>query len=156
MKTLFDLIQDGKKSMDARQFHPYFDSATYINESLFDRFKKSKDQVRYLKLIWAFGNTWRIDPFELVKICPDFCPVFGTPLDYGRGKNRLFDPNIVNSEGFYQPTIDHKVARINEGSNEIGNIVIVSRKANQFKSDMDSREVLDAFYKGMKATYYSS
>jgi len=41
------------------------------------------------------------------------------------------------------------------GKDEISNYVIVCRKANQFKSDMGSKEELDIFYKGMVDIYYS-
>ena len=63
--------------------------------------------------------------------------------------------NIDNYDGFYHPTVDHKVARSMGGKDEISNYVIVCRKANQFKSDMGSKEELDAFYKGMVDIYYS-
>jgi hypothetical protein len=91
----------------------------------------------------------------LAKISPDFCPIFGTPLDYGRGLNKVTNPNIDNHDGFFQPTVDHKLARSLGGKDEISNYVIVCRKANQFKSDMGSKEELDTFYKGMVDTYFN-
>jgi hypothetical protein len=136
-------------------FHPYYDQATYGTELLFEKFKSSKNQTRFLKLIWAYGVDWACDKIDLAKICPDVCPVFGTPLDYGRGINRVFNPSINNDEGFYQPTLDHRVARSNGGKDELNNYVVVSRKANQFKSDMETLEELDCFYKGMKQVYFS-
>jgi hypothetical protein len=122
---------------------------------LFEKFKSSKNQTRFLKLIWAYGVDWACDKIDLAKICPDVCPVFGTPLDYGRGINRVFNPSINNDEGFYQPTLDHRVARSNGGKDELNNYVVVSRKANQFKSDMETLEELDCFYTGMKQVYFS-
>ena len=95
------------------------------------------------------------DPFELAKIAPDFCPIFDTPLDYGRGLNKVTNPNIDNYDGFFQPTVDHKLARSLGGKDEISNYVIVCRKANQFKSDMGSKDELDTFYKGMVDTYFT-
>lgn len=108
-----------------------------------------------MKLIWAYGVDWPCDKIELAKICPDVCPVFGTPLDYGRGLNRSFNPSVNNDEGFYQPTLDHILARSNGGKDELSNYVVVSRKANQFKSDMETLEELDCFYQGMKRVYFT-
>jgi hypothetical protein len=122
---------------------------------LFEKFKSSKNQTRFLKLIWAYGVDWACDKIDLAKICPDVCPVFGTPLDYGRGINRVFNPSINNDEGFYQPTVDHRIPRSEDGKDELSNYVIVSRKANQFKSDMNSLEELDKFYNSLKTVYFS-
>ena len=67
----------------------------------------------------------------------------------------MFNPSVNNDEGFYQPTLDHRLARSNGGKDELSNYVVVSRKANQFKSDMSNREELDSFYQGMLKTYFS-
>ena len=75
----------------------------------------------------------------------------------------MFNPNLDNDEGFYQPTIDHKVSRArakalgwsDDQINCIDNYVVVSRKANQWKSDMESKEELERFHSGMIATYFS-
>jgi hypothetical protein len=157
------LISKGQTALAFRQYHLHYDATTYYSELLFEKFKASKNQPRFLKLIWAFGVDWPCDKIELAKICPDICPIFDTPLDYGRGFNRVFNPNLDNDEGFYQPTIDHKVSRsrakalgwTEEQINCIDNYVVVSRKANQWKSDMESKEELDHFYNGMIATYFS-
>ena len=153
MADLIKIREEGLRALSLRKFHPQDDASTY--GSLFEMFKKSTKQDQFLKLIWAHSVKWDGDPFELAKIAPDFCPIFGTPLDYGRGLNKVTNPNIDNYDGFYQPTVDHKVARSMGGKDEINNYVIVSRKANQFKSDMGSKQELDAFYKGMVDIYYS-
>ena len=149
------LREKGHSALLTRQFHAYYDQGTYLNEKLFEGFKASKNQQKFLKLIWAFGVSWECNPVELAKICPDFCPIFGTPLDYGRGLNRVHNPNVDSDEGFFQPTVDHIVPRSAGGLDEISNYVIVSRKANQFKSDMETLEELDSFCKGMKQIYFS-
>ena len=148
------LTEEGHTALSSRVFHPYYDQATYGTELLFEKFKASKNQNRFLKLIWAYGVDWAGDKIELAKSCPDVCPVFGTPLDYGRGINRVFNPNVNNNEGFFQPTVDHRIPRSEGGKDELLNYVIVSRKANQFKSDMNSLEELDKFYNGLKTVYF--
>jgi hypothetical protein len=149
------LTEKGHTALSSRVFHPYYDQSTYGTEMLFEKFKASKNQNRFLKLVWAYGVDWSCDKIELAKICPDVCPVFGTPLDYGRGLNRVFNPSVNNDEGFYQPTVDHRIPRSEGGKDELSNYVIVSRKANQFKSDMNSLEELDKFYNSLKTVYFS-
>ena len=152
MLSIEQIREEGRKALLSRKFYPYQDLKTYGR--FFDLFKQSKKQDQFLKLIWAHDVKWNGDPFELARIAPDVCPVFGTPLDYGRGFNKVSNPNIDNIDGFFQPTVDHKVARAHGGTDSINNYVIVSRKANQFKSDMESKEELDHFYEGMKKTYF--
>ena len=153
MLTLEQIREEGRKALLSRKFHPYHDLQTY--GKWFEHFKKSKQQDQFLKLIWAHSVKWSGDPIELARIAPDICPVFGTPLDYGRGFNKVSNPNINNMDGFFQPTVDHRTARTHGGKDSIDNYVIVSRKANQFKSDMNSEEELDHFYEGMKKTYFN-
>jgi len=156
VQSKLDLLKDkGQEALISRKYHPYYDQATYGSELLFEKFKASNNQQRFLKLIWAFGVDWACDKVELAKVCPDVCPIFGTPLDYGRGFNRVFNPTISNDEGFFQPSIDHIKNRADGGLDELSNYVVVSRKANQWKSDMTSREELECFYQGMIKTYYS-
>jgi hypothetical protein len=155
LNKLLMLTEEGHSALSSRVFHPYYDQATYGTELLFEKFKASKNQTRFLKLIWAYGVDWSCDKIELAKVCPDVCPVFGTPLDYGRGLNRVFNPSVNNDEGFYQPTVDHRIPRSEDGKDELSNYVIVSRKANQFKSDMISLEELDKFYNSLKTVYFS-
>lgn len=152
MSKIQEIRDEGFRALNNRRFYPRDDIKTYGN--LFELFKKSSKQDQFLKLIWAHSVKWNGDPFELAKIAPDLCPIFKTPLDYGRGFNKVTNPNIDNFDGFFQPTIDHKIARSLGGKNEISNYVVVSRKANQFKSDMSSKEELNLFYKGMMETYY--
>jgi hypothetical protein len=154
-KNKLELLQEkGQVALFSRQYHLYYDQGTYLSEKLFEGFKASKNQKAFLKLIWAFGVGWDCNPVELAKICPDVCPIFKTPLDYGRGLNRILNPNVDSDEGFFQPTVDHIIPRSLGGEDSISNYVIVSRKANQFKSDMNSQEELDNFYNGMKTVYF--
>jgi hypothetical protein len=155
LNKLTMLTEKGHTALSSRVFHPYYDQSTYGTEILFEKFKASKNQNRFLKLVWAYGVDWSCDKIELAKICPDVCPVFGTPLDYGRGLNRVFNPSVDNDEGFYQPTVDHRIPRSEGGKDELSNYVIVSRKANQFKSDMNSLEELNKFYNSLKTVYFS-
>lgn len=63
-------------------------------------------------------------PFDLVKediVVPEFCPVLGIPLIVGVGKQ---SPN--------SPSLDRK---INELGYVVGNIAVISLKANTLKSD---------------------
>jgi hypothetical protein len=153
MLNIQQIRDEGFKALTTRKFHPQDDTRTY--GTFFEMFKKSSKQDQFLKLIWAHTVKWDGDPIELAKIAPDVCPIFKTPLDYGRGLNKVTNPNIDNYDGFFQPTVDHKVARSHGGKDEIDNYVIVSRKANQFKSDMGSKEELQLFCKGMMETYYN-
>jgi hypothetical protein len=157
------LISEGHSALAFRKYHHHYDTATYHSESLFEKFKDSKNQGRFLKLIWAMGVDWPCDKIELAKICPDVCPVMGTPLDYGRGYNRVFNPLINNDDGYYQPTVDHRVSRAEaaklgwteEQINCIDNYVIVCRKANTWKSDCPSLAVFNRFVEGMRRVYYN-
>ena len=152
-----------EQALSRRQYHPHYDKDTYYSEVLFEIFKASKNQSRFLKLIWAQEVNWPGDRKKLAMLCPDRCPVLGTPLDYGRGLNRVFNPFVSSDDSWFQPTIDHKVSR--SQARELGwteaqincldNYVVVSRKANQWKSDMATLEELESFYQGMKTVYYS-
>jgi hypothetical protein len=155
MQSKLELLRsEGRKALASREFYPYYDQTTYSTETLFEKFKASKNQHRFLKLVWAFGVDWPCNKIELAKICPDVCPIFGTPLDYGRGFNRVLNPSINNDEGFYQPSIDHIIPRAQGGKDELSNYIVVSRKANQYKSDMSSLEELTHFFEGVRKTYY--
>jgi hypothetical protein len=157
------LISEGSNALAFRKYHHQYDSNTYHSEALFEKFKDSKNQSRFLKLIWAMGVDWPCDRIELAKICPDVCPVMGTPLDYGRGYNRVFNPLVNNDDGYYQPTVDHRVSRAEaaklgwteEQINCIDNYVVVCRKANTWKNDCPSEHVFDRFVAGMKRVYFS-
>ena len=156
-------ILQAEQSLSRRQYHPHYDRDTYYSEVLFEIFKASKNQSRFLKLIWTQEVNWPGDRKKLAMLCPDRCPVLGTPLDYGRGLNRVFNPFVSSDDSWFQPTIDHKVSR--SQARELGwteaqincldNYVVVSRKANQWKSDMATVEELESFYQGMKTVYYS-
>ena len=163
LDRLEELKSKGLRALAQRQFHEYYDATTYGNEKLFEGFKDSRDQTRFLKLLWAWQVDWSCNKVELAKICPDVCPIFGTPLDYGRGLNRVINPLVETDESFFQPSVDHKVPRsiaralgwTDEQINSISNYVIISRQANQMKSNMSTLEELDAFYQNTKKVYFS-
>ena len=143
MSSLLKIREEGLRALSSRKYHVQDDSRTY--GKFYDMFRKSTKQDQFLKVIWAHSVKWDGDPIQLARLAPDVCPVFGTPLDYGRGFNKVTNPNIDNFDGFFQPTVDHKLARSLGGKDEIDNYVIVSRKANQFKSDMASIDELQTF-----------
>ena len=156
MPSKIELLQEkGRKALAFREFWLHYDQATYVRDDLFEAFKKSKDQNKFLKLIWAFDTNWPGNPLEIAKICPDVCPIYGTPLDYGKGKNRVFNPLVEHDEGYFQPTIDHIKPRIAGGEDQVSNYIIVCRKFNTRKNDMEDRDELDLHYDGYIKTYFA-
>ena len=75
----------------------------------------------------------------------------------------MINPLVETDESFFQPSVDHKVPRsiaralgwTDEQINSISNYVIISRQANQMKSNMSTLEELDAFYQNTKKVYFS-
>ena len=62
-------------------------------------------------------------------VIPEFCPVFGVPLEIGGGDNAPSLDRIVGSKG-YVP----------------GNVIVVSHRANQLKRDASVAEMLTLAY----------
>lgn len=108
----------------------FFDPNTYSSLSIFEEFK----QTRCLKTVWAKMSRavreYQLDPLEVVKIAPDYCPITGALIDYGYGFNR------VTSNPYFRPGIDHIVAVNNGGVKfkDISNIQIISQYINTVKS----------------------
>ncbi len=94
---------------------------------------------------------------DLARICPDLCPIDQTPLDYGRGFNRIINPNNpgCGHHIYFQPSIDHIVPVSLGGLNDISNYTIVSFHANRLKNDSFlTLEELDTWYSRMRGHYW--
>lgn len=105
-----------------------FDTSTHGNQKLYEHFLEHKD----LKWIWCnSGDRYGVDPEELYNICPDRCPVFGTLLDYGLGKN------ISTNHPAYRPSMDHIDQQSRGGTKrgDITNFEIMSVQANMFRNN---------------------
>jgi hypothetical protein len=111
-----------------KQYLLGFDNSTHSTQKLYEHFLKNKD----LKWIWCHsGDRYGVDPVELYNIAPDRCPVFGTLLDYGLGKN------ISTNHPAYRPSMDH-VAQQSRGGTKRGDITnfeIMSVQANMFRNN---------------------
>lgn len=172
MKTI---IKEGNQLLLDRQFHRYDDYDTWYE--FFEKFRQlpKEKNNQMLKLIFArrivrTRHEYCLTEGEtvsLAKICGDICPVWKTPLDYGSGQNKLI--NSQNPEtphhSFYQPSIDHRIPKsyckkyggpLDYDPDQLENYVIISEAANTAKNRyFHSEEELDAFYKGMKETYFT-
>lgn len=142
-----------EEALAARTYHRHFDANTYLRNDLYLNFFKTKD----LKKIWAINmsHKWGCDGEELYKKCPDKCPIFGTPLDYGLGKNTVLRNVSGENNDWFRPSVDHIVARSNGGSiTDVNNMVVISLRANTLKNNLETLEELDTFYKGIKKLYF--
>jgi hypothetical protein len=105
-----------------------FDAGTHGNQKLYEHFLEHRD----LKWIWCnAGDRYGVDPAELYQICPDRCPVFGTLLDYGLGKN------ISTNHPAYRPSMDHLNQQSRGGTKrgDISNFEVMSVQANMFRNN---------------------
>lgn len=146
------------ESLESRTYWRHFDASTYLRNDLYMEFLKSKVKFDLLKKIWAINMSqkWGCDPDALYKKCPDQCPIFGTPLDYGLGKNTVIRNISGENNDWFRPSVDHIVARSNGGSsNDVNNMVIISLRANTLKSNLETLEELDTLYNGLKKVYFS-
>ena len=113
-----------------RELYNYYHPATYGSKTIFDEFVKTKD----LKLVWARNSSrvkhYQLDPYDVAKIAPDYCPVTGAVLDYGIGNHQITD------NSYFRPGIDHILAVGNGGVKfgDISNIQIVSQHYNTIKN----------------------
>lgn len=152
-------VQRVNESLNTRSYWRHFDASTYLRNDLYMEFLKSKDKQNMLKKIWAINisQKWGCDSQALWKKCPDSCPIFNTPLDYGLGKNTIVRNVSGESNDWFRPSVDHIIARSNGGSiNDVNNMVIISLRANTLKSNLETLEELDALYNGLKILYFSS
>lgn len=112
-----------------------FDTATHGNQKLYEHFLENRD----LKWIWCnSGDRYGVDPKELYEICPDRCPVFGTLLDYGLGKN------TSTNHPAYRPSQDHIDQQSRGGAKrgDISNFDVMSIQANMFRNNATLMQLL--------------
>lgn len=105
-----------------------YDSTTHGSYELYEHFIKHRD----LKWIWCHsGYRYDVDPKLLYERAPDRCPVFGTLLDYGLGKNAS-----ANHPAF-RPSMDHidQQSRGGTKTKDINNFEVISSQANTFRSN---------------------
>lgn len=146
------------ESLSSRSYWRHFDASTYLRNDLYMEFLKSKEKQTMLKKVWAvnMSQKWGCDAESLFKKCPDRCPIFDTPLDYGLGKNTVVRNISGESNDWFRPSVDHIVARSNGGSSDdVNNMVIISLRANTLKSNLETLEELDTLYNGLKRLYFS-
>lgn len=146
------------ESLSNRSYWRHFDASTYLRNELYMEFLRSKEKQSMLKKVWAvnMSQKWGCNAEELYKKCPDRCPIFNTPLDYGLGKNTIIRNVSGESNDWFRPSVDHIVARSNGGSSDdVNNMVVISLRANTLKSNLETLEELDALYNGLKQLYFS-
>lgn len=151
-------IQKTLESLESRSYWRHYDASTYLRNDLYMEFLKSKEKQSLLKKIWALSMSqkWGCDAESLWLKCPDRCPIFNTPLDYGLGKNTIVRNVSGENNDWFRPSVDHIIARSRGGSSEdVNNMVIISLRANTLKSNMETLEELDAFYQGIKRLYFT-
>lgn len=144
--------------LEGRSFWRHYDASTYLRNDLYMDFLKSKDKHDRLKRIWAISMSqkWGCDAEELYKKCPNVCPIFKTPLDYGLGKNTVIRNVSGENNDWFRPSVDHIVARSRGGdSSSVTNMVVISLRANTLKSNLETLEELDTLYNGLKNLYFS-
>lgn len=151
-------IQKVEENLRSRTYWRHFDASTYLRNDLYMEFLKSKDKNDILKKIWAISQSqkWGCDAHELYKKCPDRCPIFGTPLDYGLGKNTVIRNVSGENNDWFRPSVDHIIARSRGGSSDdVNNMIVVSLRFNTLKNNMETKEELDTFYTGYTKHYFS-
>ena len=112
-----------------KKFQIEYDSASHGgSQKLYEHFLEHKD----LKWIWCHsGNRYGVDPKELYERAPDRCPVFGTLLDYGLGKN------TATNHPAFRPSMDHidQQSRGGVKREDISNFEIMSIQANTYRNN---------------------
>lgn len=147
------------ESLNNRVYWRHYDASTFLRNELYMDFLKSKDKHDYLKKIWAvsMSQKWGCDAEQLYKKCPDHCPIFNTPLDYGLGKNTIIRNVSGENNDWFRPSVDHIVARSRGGdSSSVNNMVVISLRANTLKSNIETIEELNTLYQGLKNLYFPS
>ena len=146
------------ESLNGRTYWRHYDASTFLRNDLYMDFLKSKEKQDQLKRIWAvnMSQKWGCDAETLYTKCPDVCPIFNTPLDYGLGKNTVIRNVSGENNDWFRPSVDHIVARSNGGdSSDVNNMVVISLRANTLKSNLETLEELDTLYNGLKRLYFS-
>lgn len=119
-----------------KQFFVSYDPATHGGSfTLYENFMQHRD----CKWIWCnSGNRYGLNSSELYEIAPDRCPVFGTLLDYGLGKN------TATNHPAFRPSLDHIEQQSRGGTKQgdITNFVVMSAQANMFRSNATLMQML--------------
>jgi hypothetical protein len=106
-----------------------YDNASHGgSQKLYEHFLQHRD----LKWIWCHsGNRYGVDPKELYEQAPDRCPVFGTLLDYGLGKN------TATTHPAFRPSMDHIEQQSRGGvkREDITNFEVMSVQANTYRNN---------------------
>ena len=146
------------ESLTSRTYWRHFDASTYLRNDLYMEFLKSKEKQDMLKKVWAISMSqkWGCDADALYKKCPDSCPIFNTPIDYGLGKNTIVRNISGENNDWFRPSVDHVVARSRGGnSSDVSNMVVISLRANTLKNNIETLEELNTLYEGIKCLYFS-
>ena len=170
-----DIIEEGHKLLLNRKVYQHDDAETW--QGFFDKFTVLPSEMNNALLKYIFWirvartkkdyNILENQVGLLASNSNDVCPVFGTPLDYGVGKNKVTNSQNPNTwhHSFYQPTVDHIIAKSqckkyggwrDYDPDQIENYILVSEAANTCKNKyFSSDDQLEQFYLGMKKTYFS-
>ena len=137
------LLAKVQEAFATREYWPAFDRTTYKTQKLWIGFMDDFD----LKKIWAFtvAKRWKVDPVEFYKICPDVCPCYNTPLDYGFGNNIIKREAQGRGNDWFRPAVDHikpKDIYPELKYGHIENLQILSSRANRIKNNARSKEEL--------------
>jgi hypothetical protein len=146
------------ETLASRVYWRYYDASTYLRNELYISFVKSKTKPDELKRVWAINMSqkWGCDADALYKKCPDRCPIFNTPLDYGLGKNTLIRNVSGENNDWFRPSVDHILARSRGGdSSNVDNMVVISLRANTLKNNIETLEELNTLHEGLKKVYFS-
>lgn len=112
-----------------KKYQIEYDSASHGgSQKLYEHFLQHRD----LKWIWCHsGNRYGVDPKELYEQAPDRCPVFGTLLDYGLGKN------TATTHPAFRPSMDHIEQQSRGGvkREDITNFEVMSVQANTYRNN---------------------
>jgi len=112
-----------------KKYQIEYDSASHGgSQKLYEHFLEHRD----LKWIWCHsGNRYGVDPKELYEQAPDRCPVFGTLLDYGLGKN------ASTTHPAFRPSMDHIEQQSRGGvkREDITNFEVMSVQANTYRNN---------------------
>lgn len=97
-----------KESLENRSYWRFYDASTFLRHDLYLEFQKSKQKLETLKKIWAISisQKWGCDPNKLLDKCPDTCPIFNTPLDYGLGKNTIIRNVSGENNDWFRPSVE--------------------------------------------------
>jgi len=132
----FSKVKEMEEQILNKKLFVQYDPATHGGSyTLYEEFLSNRD----LKWIWCCsGNRYGLDAQQLYEIAPDRCPVFGTLLDYGLGKN------TATQHPAFRPSLDHveQQSRGGDIKGNINNFVLMSRQANTFRNNATLMQML--------------